>query len=513
MTVKVGEIISKIQLLDVMLKRKYRCLREEAEAELDHIAFLERHLTVLTNMTDLMRRGRYHDRNRIASKRQPSSLLRQSELLPNKTEDSFRRKRSTRKGNLSNEWRNISGSRSGSRGRMFSSVIETSPILHLNQSTQLGQAGHSKMSSYLNNIYQTKLINANLIQNPTNGNFNSQSFKRKHTTDSSGIGALVSPKENKPRFQHHQRLETSKSAIRFHCDADSVQSTENNIRDHRTWMDQVSPIHHKSDSIGAVNEIFKERENRLPAKPSFNPSKSRINEVEICSLEEFEIDSKGISKQKSTILQKNSQNKEIKTAQNIMIQSQDNPLINLKRRDTTDGKYTNSGQKKISKILSPSRLLNHNSDATSNRSPKDFLKTHKSVCTPKMYETTKHPKNYGSKKSSSDASHLLADLRKNRENLGYANKKISSASHNKVQIEPVYESPRLEDQVKLEDAESDKKTEKKTSPNCKGTIALELLMESPQAPSTSQNLVIKEMSHCSEFTSRSNADYSVCTNN
>lgn len=182
--------------------------------------------------------------------------------------------------------------------------------------------------------------------------------------------------------------------------------------------------------------------------------------------------------------------------------------LNLKRRETIGGKMKTPQKVNTGAYESPNknRIINHKTEVeipveVKPQSNSSWTKNKSRYSKPMSQDLLN---SYGP--AGLSASKLIHDLLRSRQKHHQkSNSKFVAASKSSIQELSMLEknhansSSRVHEETVRIEEDSDKKTEKKSSPINRTNI--DLLNDSPRI--NSQNIVLKEMSHRSEFTSQS----------
>lgn len=502
MTVKVSEILGKLHVLKDLMYRKQRLLKDETQAEKQHVLFLERNLAQVTSVVMKMRsrqKGISCSRSRRQSTLLGGDTAIRSSNRGNST--SLRRNTSGHRYALSSDMNEYRTSRSGSGNRIFSSTKEHTQY-HLktdNSITTLQKQSKNIQTSYLKNIYHksfkkkipcfditTKLTEENQIQTGIH--------KHRKTTGNPLIHNLQKNRY-KPKIV---RLEQSRSSHGYTINAPCSPASALNIREQLLYSANPTPIG------GKMTKNPRSYSNKTGGRINF-PQKNNILSKDIKVAVEIRKDLQAeaeelFSKKQSSHptemiplvtfsqggLSKGSVSKEERGSLNKI-------SLNLKRRETVGGVPNKPGFQSLNK----SELQDHLSLPFSPISSQNMLQSSsKKKYTDKLINELK----LWRKKVMKDTKFSQNDKGSpSHKNTGYLDQGLSNI-----------ESIRNEDTVRVEEEESDRKTEKRSSPRSKGR---EYLIETPMIGGTSQNIVIKEMSNRSDFESQSIVEYSTHTEN
>ena len=225
MTVKVKDLISRLEVLKDVLKRKDRILREENEAEIDHVNFLERNLACISLTVDTMRAGRVVNFYKLDPKKinSPTSYTGQStnKNSVNPVMANLTRMLHHKRGNLSGDWQDFSSHRK-SNDRLFTSIVENPTTLRNQTSTSTLQKKSKRSNSFLNNLYSTHILRMGTEVSP----------KRVRKQDKSDSCRITNEMCSLSDQRRKDVLEQSKSMVRFNQQLINIQKdTILNTRD------------------------------------------------------------------------------------------------------------------------------------------------------------------------------------------------------------------------------------------------------------------------------------------
>lgn len=532
MTIKVREIMSKLQVLKDILMRKDKSSREEADAEQQHIWFLERNLTQISIVVERMRAAKQG--TSIRDGRRDSSPFRgQTSLIKSASRGgstSLKANRNRHRHMLSSDWKDYRSSRNGSEERNFTSTIENMQLgLKPEKSTlTLQNAVTNKSNRYLNNIYHKiyRTTNFNDVSSPTNLR-DSRVVRQTHKAYEN-LEGLISP--SKPRMSD------------LNCDTKLGHCKSSNAY---AYNDQATPI--SAFSVKYQEQQLLILENPTPTATKHVKTGSYSIDAKLTSMQglypydkvsQNRQDDCNIQELAAALIKKNPDRMKDKSMNNDagLRKTEDDiskdglvlhqPGLKIKRRDNLDEVsivFKTNSKNKASEL----GVQSQNSDVQSlNRGVTRASLLQPQKCIP--IHDTKQKVGSDKKKTAK----LINDLRLKR------NKYIVDVQTQQVlQDEPISASKPISDQHlytlqlpinrknrllsdiesmrhddtnhgKDEGDESEKKTERKSSP---GYLGLDMFDQSPVMAGKSHDIAIKEMSKYSDFTSQSNAEFSMCT--
>lgn len=503
MTIKTKELTAKLEVLRDLYKKRDKTLRDETDLEADHITFLERHLYILTQMVEVLRAGRSSSYIKAETKRgqSPKSNTGQSTLkhsvhpcVTSLTRMAHKR------GNLSGDWHELA---SVQRDRLTHAEYPLSSLRNQASTSTLQKKTKGRTNSYVSNLYN---------KNYTFGSPESQNVENQPSI-SPGRRFRKKTESHRANFgggsfseQRNRELEQSRSLVRFNYNPEShFQESRHSIRKNITSPSDLSP-HLQLKKFSVTSDVIqtkslkKNQDSKQLKKPPEIQTTANFEDGEVHLFREA-FSNKAGSKASANFGKVNSLQLDSGVSSNLQI-------LNLKRRETMGGKPMSPQVPPTGAFDSPSKKKTSSNKTESEIPFETPVYTNVSWSKQKSRQSKRVSQdllnNYGS--AGVSASKLIHDLlRARHKNPDKSSSKFASLSKPSIPEHSMSErnlvngtSIAAEETVRIEE-ESDKKTEKKSSPI--NRTHLDMFGESPR--NLAQNIVLKEMSHRSEFISES----------
>lgn len=513
MTVTVKELLGKLELLREIMKKRDKALREETDHEASHILFLEQNLASLTHAVDSLRNGRKSTHYKSVSKRGGSPLgFTGQSTLKNSVHPGLSNLAKIvhhKRGNFSGDWQEFVPSKRG-KEKLFTSQIEypLSTLRNQASTSTLQKNPKGRTGSYLSNIYTHQMsIRPTELNQPKILDWKEpeKPQRKKFESHRSNIGA-GSLSENRK-----YDLEQSRSMVRFNYQPPQIHSEfSGSAKHHLASPQDVSPhLPYKKNSI--TSEVIQASEAKN--KKSFSKSLKKPPVIQTSTfgdddLNPFKTEANPakLSANKLASLSKGG-SMHLETGLSSKVN-----LLNLRRRDTLGAKPITPLDSNKGAFLSPSKLKHktpiHRTEVQ--LIPRDTVQQTNTCWSKNKNSQNKlasQDASSGFGTASANASKLLNDLLRARNKYNHDRKSsklshpmktsmcdLSSTNRNLSNIDSLPH----DDTVRIEE-DSDKKTEKKSSPV--NRTHLDVVSDSPYHQA--QNIVLKEVSHRSDFISES----------
>lgn len=503
MTVKAKELLGKLELLREQLRKRDKMLREEVESEATHVSFLDDNLQILAQTVEILRAVNPRGRSVRTGNREltPTSIsgYNKSRHTIHPCMANLQKLIQHKRNTLSGDWNGVVSSR---KDKPLEYPLTT--LRNQNSTSTLENRSKSRTNAYINNLYY-KNFGISETTNPKDQvsitKSPNQHFRKKTESHRANIGG-GSLSENR-----RSELEQSKSLVKF-----TYNPPENVFGSHKSKgkTEIVSPsdlspqiLNKKKYSMNSEGyqamRPLRESDRKFVKKPPEIQTTINFEEGEVTLFREA-FSNKAASKASASFAKGQSMHLDSVPTSNVQ-------SINLKRRETLGAK-PKIGSPNRGAYDSPSKLPlgnKMNSDLAKENPVEINMSWSKLKDRHSKQVSQDLSKAYGS--AGASASKLINQLSRARiKNHEVLNSKLQAMSKKTITEYSVPEHHMNEgresandETVRIEE-ESDKKTEKKSSPINRTNV--EMCSDSSRM-NHPQNIVLKEMSHRSEFLSES----------